>query len=583
MKPWFGASGYKYWEPVTEAILEDCGREPLDGAELPEHIGLAGFHCPVRGIPLGQMETGMGIWQHPNSIYGPRSRDENIGLIRALRAARDEQAFLAASRAASASMHPSLLSELDWMEITMPEAQREAGGRFVDGFFAHHLRDIFAVRSAAFEQPDEVLEQDVAENMGFYRTAADDPSRPLDGLGEALALRIRNIIDRTRSAPDDALTRRRGPMQAAAADLISSSTDGAWVALRMLATLENQLLLTLAHPPTRPRAKHWLRSVGGSLPVAALDDFVSEDGITHAMTHLEGMARSTERAALYDLAALCDALAAALGAAAAGGFPGYEGQLGLGKGSCRRCAMHFTSTTVAVTRAGAPATGRGGRDTITVPIDFNLATCVFCGEEARVDAPALFHAVERDLVIYNMPRLGQWSEEEARAVHHEFLVRVRDDYVSRLDDGERQRFAMAREEVTFNIVDFLRCIQMGTTVREEHVWNLVRFADGTGLTVDPTKGVIIPLTKGEIDEQWTSQPAFGTDVSAGIVAGNPLQESLSAFEAGDFARARDLLAPIYQGNPADRVCRQNLATALYKLGDMAGARRVLAGDPTWMP
>ena len=101
--------------------------------------------------------------------------------------------------------------------------------------------------------------------------------------------------------------------------------------------------------------------------------------------------------------------------------------------------------------------------------------------------------------------------------------------------------------------------------------------------MDPTKGVIIPLTKGEIDELWSSQPALGTDVSTGVVAGNPLQESLSAFEAGDFARARDLLAPVYQGNPADGVCRQNLATALYKLGDMAGARRVLAGDPTWMP
>ena len=218
----------------------------------------------------------MGMWQHPNSIYGPRSRDENIGLIRALRAARDEQAFLAASRVASASMHPSLLSELDWMEISMPEAQREAGGRFVDGFFAHHLRDIFAVRSDAFEQPDDVLEQDVAENLSFYRTAAEDPARPLDGLGEALARRIRQIIDRTDSPPDDALSRRRGAMEAAAADLISSSTDGAWIALRMVALLENRLLMTLAHPPTRPRAKQWLRSVGGTLPVAALDDLTSQ-------------------------------------------------------------------------------------------------------------------------------------------------------------------------------------------------------------------------------------------------------------------------------------------------------------------
>lgn len=525
----------------------------------------------------------MGIWQHPTSIYALRSRDENIALIRALRAARDEQAFLAASRAASASMHPSLLSELDWMEISMPEAQREAGGRFVDGFFAHHLRDIFAVRSVAFEQPDEVLAEDVAENLGFYRTAADDPSRPLEGLGDALALRIHAIIDRTGHPPDDALTRRGGAMPPAAADLLSSSTDGAWIALRMIAILENQLLMTLAHPPTRPRAKHWLRSVGGSLPIAALDDLTSPDGVTRAVTHLEGMARSTERAALYDLAACCDALASTLGAAAPTGFSGYEGQLGLGKGSCRRCAMHFASTTVVATRAAADGADHGRRDTITVPVDFNVATCVFCGEEARIDAPALFHAVERDLVIYNMPRLGQWSEEEARDVHHEYLGRVRDDYVSRLDDGERQRFARAREEVTFNIVDFLRCIQMGTTVREEHVWNLVRLADGTGLTVDPTKGVLIPLTKGEIDALWTSQPSLASDVSKGVVAGNPIQESLSAFEAGDFARARDLLAPAYQHNPADAVCRQNLATALYKLGDMAGARRVLAGDPTWMP
>jgi hypothetical protein len=525
----------------------------------------------------------MGMWQHPGSIYGPRSRDENIALIRALRAAEDEQAFVAASRAASAAMHPSLLSELDWMEISMPEAQREAGGRFVDGFFAHHLRDLFAVRSVAFDQPEDVLQQDVAENLGFYRTAADDPARPLDGLGEDLARRIRDIVDRTEASPPDALLRRRDGMRTVAGDLVSSSTDGSWVALRMIAMLENQLLLTLAHPPTRPRAKHWLRSVGGRLPVAALDDLSGEDGITRALAHLEGMARSAERAGLYDLAALCDALAATLGSAAPSGFPGYEGQLGLGKGSCRRCAMHFASTTVAATRAGAHATDGERRDTITVPVDFNVATCVFCGEEARVDAPALFHAVERDLVIYNMPSLGQWSEDEARSVHYEYLVRIRDAYLSRLDAAERERFAMAREEVTFNVVDFLRCIQMGTTVREEHVWNLVRLADGTGLTVDPTKGVIIPLTRGEIDALWTSQPEPGRDVARGVAAGNPFQESMAAFEAGDFERARDLLAPAYQHNPADAVCRQNLATALYKLGDMAGARRVLAGDRTWMP
>lgn len=41
----------------------------------------------------------MGMWQHPNSIYGPRLRDENIALVRALRAAEDERAFDAASRA----------------------------------------------------------------------------------------------------------------------------------------------------------------------------------------------------------------------------------------------------------------------------------------------------------------------------------------------------------------------------------------------------------------------------------------------------------------------------------------------------
>jgi hypothetical protein len=525
----------------------------------------------------------MGMWQHPKSIYGPRSRDENIALIRALRAAEDEPTFVAASRAASASMHPSLLSELDFMEVSMPEANREAGGRFVDGFFAHHLRDIFAVRSTAFEQPDDVLEQDVAENLDFYRTAADDPARPLDGLPEDLALRVRHIIDRTDRPSADALTRRQDAMRTAAAELMSSSTDGSWIAMRMICALENLLVMTLAHPPTRPRAKHWLRSVGGQLPFAALDDLTGPEGVSRAVTHLEGLAGSTARAALYDLAAFCDALAGALGASAPARFSGYEGLLGLGKGCCRRCAMTFASTTAVATRAGADAADHGGRDTITVPVDFNVATCVFCGEEARVDAPVLFHAVERDLVIYNMPSLGQWSEDEARAVHREYLMRIRDDYLSRLNDEERQRFAMAREEVTFSIVDFLRCIQMGTTVREEHVWNLVRLADGTGMTVDPTKGVIIPLTKAEIDELWTSQAEPDRAMTTSVAGGSVIPEGLAAFEAGDFALARDLLAPLYQRNPADAVCRQNLATALYKLGDMSGARRVLAGDQTWMP
>jgi len=219
---------------------------------------------------------------------------------------------------------------------------------------------------------------------------------------------------------------------------------------------------------------------------------------------------------------------------------------------------------------------------VYIALDLNMSTCPFCHTQSRADSPALFYAPRHNLVIYNAPRLGQFTENEALDVHHDVLSEIRQDYIERVGQEKAVAVDRANEEFTYSMTDFLLAIQMGTTVREEHVSTLVRFRPGgSGMIVDTTKGAIIELTPQELQARWPEEG--GVDLvstpgeGVGARAGPPMNAAMEAFAAKDYDRARQILEKLHAAHPGDDSVRRNLAVAYVTMGDKQAARDLLCG------
>ncbi len=519
------------------------------------------------------------------SLYPRRERATNVALIKALLAADSDESFARADLAAGSALHPSLLAEMDWMEATMPDRRRDAGRRFVDGFFMQHLPTILAQRRAEFELDDEDLRPEVAESIDFYRGALADDRRPLHALGNELSERISAIAATVSGPIVDGVDRRLAALQPAIDDLFADVRDPDWVPLLVQRELRNALAWTLDHPATRMRAQSWMRGPGANLFTRDWPSVATINGLDRLVANMREVEGSASSVHLFDIAALCRAIGDSLARTTASAFDRFDGELCMGYGNCGRCAMMYASTAICCFDPTCPGLFETGTYTIQLPLAFNVSVCTFCGEQSRDEAPSLFYAPHRDQVIYLFPRLGQFSEEEARQVHRPSVQALRERLIVRLGRDAAARFEAAGEEITYSAATFLLAVQMGTTVQEYHAYILCRLFDGTGLVVDPAKGVMLDLTPAELASRWASAlppPAMERDSAAASPDGSGgLAEAMQAFAAGDAARARDILAPIFRANPGDEIISKNFAAALLTLGDREAARRVLRGEREW--
>ena len=129
------------------------------------------------------------------------------------------------------------------------------------------------------------------------------------------------------------------------------------------------------------------------------------------------------------------------------------------------------------------------------------------------------------------------------------------------------------------VAEFMNAIHMGTTATEEHVCNVVRLADGSGLLVDRTKGVLMSLTRAELASRWASGlealGGSGAPAAPDPGPGTTMAAAMKAFEEGDLARAGEVLEALLERQPADDVVRRNLAAVRYAQGDRQAAREIL--------
>ena len=516
----------------------------------------------------------------PNpTLYPPRRRTENIELIRAVLAATSEAAFDAADAAIAASLHPSLFAELDWMERTVPPEQRERAGSMADGMFLQHLPALIAMRRTEFDLPDAALALEVHSHPAFYSAVLQKWPAEATALGPEVLDRIRGHLGAGRTDAGELAAQWQAVARSGVQRLLADVTDPDWLLVLVDVEATNAMAEALDHLSSRLDAKALVRSWGmqySRVHPAAPSDTADTAGIAD---RLRSMAEDAQHHRLPWLAGRYRALMEAVEAVDPGSLTDYFGERLEGFGNCGSCSMLFASSPVVSLDPTCPGVFEADSGVVRIGRNLNVARCPFCGTEARIDAPSMYYSPRSNLVLYNVPARG-FSEPEALEVHRPVIEAIRERYLARVTPAEAQAFEGAREEITYSMIDFLTAIQMGTTAREEHVANLVRFADGSGQLVDNTKGVLIDLTPQEVAERWAEAADVDTAVAVrdeGLGGGAAIKAAMQAYAARDFAAARRILEQYLAAHPEDIVARKNLAVLHVAAGDRDAARRLLRG------
>jgi hypothetical protein len=513
-------------------------------------------------------------------LYPSRDRATNVQLIKNLRAATNQEAFEAADKEIAMALHPSLLAELDWMEMTMPAHQRTAGASFVDGLFVHHLAAIMSQRKVDFDLSEEELRWEISANINFYKNLVSDEQRPLDVLGEQLSKRIQDCLESLEPDMAGAIARICDAERHRINSEFAGVQDPDWIMLMIDVEIKNALAISLDHVSSRMQTKQFMRAVGGQFPRIEVPSIESEDDLQLLLKKLKDLEDYARKFSVCRLAAICLVLRELFAGTDVSAFKGFGGEIAVGYGHCGNCSMMYASRAIVSYDPTCPGLFRGKDGQINFSTNFNVSVCPFCGDQQRAETPSMFYLPQRNQVIYNFPRLGQFSEDKAREVHRPVLSAIRERYLARISADEVVKFEAANEEVTYSAAEFLIAIQMGTTVKEEHVYNVVRLINGSGLIMDPTKGVIIELTPAEMRDHWRSAGPMTTNTAAKEedARGGPLmKDAMDAFDARDYERSRDILEKLHQTHPDDQVVRKNLAVVYVALGDKESARRVVGG------
>lgn len=525
---------------------------------------------------LGRYGWSLEMQTHPE-LYPPRLRSTNVTLIRGVLQAGDQTEFEAADAMIARSLHPSLFSELDWMERTIPPAQRERGGALADDLFIRHLPALVAQRLVEFALGDAALSAEVDTHRDFYEYATEQRPDVAEALGPELAERIRRYLAEPPPTAEQLAALWYDSARSRLEKLLRTVEDRDWLWFLIYAEVQNAMVLALDHLSSRIATKALVRASGGDFPQLPARDVRTRQDAGRMAASLREAADQATGYSLLHMAGTCRAIADVIELTDPSSLVTFSGDRAAGGGPCGTCSMRYCSSAIVSLDPTCPGIFDDERDMVYVGLNLNVDTCLFCGTQSRADSPALFYTPRHNLVIYNAPRLGQFTESEAREVHRDVLAEIRQRYMERVGEEKAITFEHANEEFTDSITDFLIAIQMGTTAKEEHVYGLIRSFDGGGFVVDPTKRVMISLTPQEVADQ--SIAAYSGQASAprgeGSDGGPTLDTALEAFNSKDYDRARQILEALHAAYPRDDTVRKNLAVVYVTLDDKQAARDLL--------
>lgn len=489
--------------------------------------------------------------------------------------ARSESEFNAGREAFAAALHPSLFSELDFMEETITPKMLATARRHVDGLFDENFPALLKLRAAEFDVSDDALRVNAHENHEVYRAIASDEILAA-AVGAERVARLRGAL----AAPATAVATPI-PDAEALHDALEQLRDGSSVPQLVQRAIQNAVLFYLDHLPSRARAKGWTRKAwDGHLPRIAVPESL-QDLQGSLAAQLEVLAVQAVEQRFGRVAAVVQAAQRFLATHDITSLRGFDGEWNAGVGSCGNCSMRFASMALSIIDPSIGSDLEG--DFIRLPL-FNIAECPFCGHVARLSIPVMFYWPQRSQVVYCVPPMPGQDKETALREARPLFEHLRKRYRDRLPREATAGFDRATELVTHSVPQFLFAIQMGTTEPEWHSFLWIRLIDGTWLADDQTKRASIHITATEhaairtlIGETgYTVKHARSPDPPPSA-QGGAIQGAMAAFQAGEFDLARQQLEACLARSPDHPIVRRNLAVVYLKLGKRDEARRLLSG------
>jgi hypothetical protein len=156
----------------------------------------------------------------------------------------------------------------------------------------------------------------------------------------------------------------------------------------------------------------------------------------------------------------------------------------------------------------------------------------------------MFYAEQRAQVIYLVPTNGCMAEDAAIEFWRGFIEGLRERFKRRIDAAAAARFDQAADLVTHTIREFLYAIQMGETITEDHVFNVIALSDGSALMWDGEKRFARVITPGEYAYYQQSGHIREMDGSSPAAAYDAIASSVSAADSrrpGDANKIEELL------------------------------------------
>lgn len=284
-------------------------------------------------------------------------------------------------------------------------------------------------------------------------------------------------------------------------DALAKHTDFRRLGSVVEVILSNARYRYLDLPWTRRLAKAELlleaQELGATWPRIQGGD--SETGDPAAMgARLRGHARIAERARHHEWAALLNSAAAAMARINPTTNNNDEGEWSVAFLPCGRCSMWFAVESVSVMDSRCSQINWTESGFVFIPADIGTAACIFCGHTAPIELPKMFYAEHRGQIIYLAPASGRVAATHANEFWRSAIENLRASYGAKLDEPARTRFDNAAELITHNIQDFLYAIQMGETIPENHVFNVIELRDGSALIVDGEKHFARVITPAEL-------------------------------------------------------------------------------------
>ncbi|MCP4321783.1 MAG: tetratricopeptide repeat protein [Alteromonadales bacterium] len=523
-----------------------------------------------------------------SDLYPLMDRQINIDLIKAALYAQNQDELDLADCSIAEKMHPSLLAELDWMEKTMPKNQQAQASGFVDGLFIHHLPLIISQRRTEFDLPDTEFSQEVKENWDFYRFIIDGYPEVTEILGRKD--RIKEILQEV--GEKFVLSHQADKFEAnRARALFSEIHDRRWISIMVNAEIENCMARALDHVSSRFRAKEFFRHIGNQMPQVGHGEIDSPQSLQAFTEELRSLARETEKYGLLRLSTFCTQAALCCDDLNLNDIDVYRGERAGGYGHCGDCAMMYAGTSIISFDPSCPdlLETEQEHERVVLPLNFSTTTCCFCGRLQRVESASIFYSSRRQQIIINLPLLGQFTKEEAANIHSELVKYLFDRYRKQCSEEEATAFDSANEQLTYATSDFLYAIQMGTTAREEHIYSVLELADGSGILMDETKGMLMGLTPSEVAKQQvinTQQPG-GDCVTSTLGITKPvdssdetlasMRDAMDAYKRNEYELAQSILEALLEKSPNDDVLRRNLAVVYFSQGFKDKAKNILGG------